>query len=463
MVPKHSSYNLHRIAAQAWILVLIWIWAVRRHFLPFHWTSSSFTAIGGIGLVGNILWWSYVDRMLQPPPPRTLANRVLRVLWALYILVMWLGLVALMTRSDWCRTWPYAVNVLIMSWNLLLPCFVVPASIWMLNHVCVSMLGMLRHLRRAERLQDSQLHSREKRSETGSAHPSEDDSPPVPQLARRSLVFGIAALPLAATAAAVIGSKRQEGRFLVRRIALKMPRLPDRLRGLTITHVSDIHTGRLFRPEHLPRVVDAVNKLKSDLVAVTGDIIDDSIDYLPATCDAISQFEHQYGRFLILGNHDLIDKPREFIEYVSGRESKFLIDRFVRSDIGGESIQVLGMGWPIPDRDDANVAVASRASTTTQDSNPDVFTLGLVHHPHDFDDLIPYGVDLTLAGHTHGGQIMLTPPGAPLRLGLGSLKFHYIHGEYSRGRSCLYVNSGVGNWFPVRFNAPAEIVQIRLI
>jgi predicted MPP superfamily phosphohydrolase len=92
-----------------------------------------------------------------------------------------------------------------------------------------------------------------------------------------------------------------------------------------------------------------------------------------------------------------------------------------------------------------------------------VFTLALAHHPHAFDALADAGADLTLAGHTHGGQLMVTPPGSAYPIGGGNLLFRYIYGEYRRGDSAMYVNSGVGNWFPIRINAPAEIVQIRLV
>ena len=95
-------------------------------------------------------------------------------------------------------------------------------------------------------------------------------------------------------------------------------------------------------------------------------------------------------------------------------------------------------------------------------ADPSLFTLALVHHPHAFDALADAGADLTLAGHTHGGQLMLTPQGFPHPVG-GGLLFRYIWGEYRRGDAALYVTSGAGNWFPVRINAPAEIVQIRLV
>ena len=85
------------------------------------------------------------------------------------------------------------------------------------------------------------------------------------------------------------------------------------------------------------------------------------------------------------------------------------------------------------------------------------------HHPHAFDALPAVGVPLMLAGHTHGGQLMFTEPGRRPDIGIGRLLFRYTRGVYRRGGNTLFVNSGVGNWFPFRIHAPAEIVQIRLL
>jgi len=81
----------------------------------------------------------------------------------------------------------------------------------------------------------------------------------------------------------------------------------------------------------------------------------------------------------------------------------------------------------------------------------------MAHHPHAFDAAADAGLPLTLSGHTHGGQLMLNE-----QLGFGPALFHYWSGLYTRGRSKLIVSNGVGNWFPLRVNAPAEIVHITL-
>src|SRR5690606_5487459 len=86
------------------------------------------------------------------------------------------------------------------------------------------------------------------------------------------------------------------------------------------------------------------------------------------------------------------------------------------------------------------------------------FQLLLAHHPHAFDAACDVGIDLTLSGHTHGGQMLLstklTKKGS---IGLASLTNRYPRGLYSRGGHRLFVSSGVGSWFPLRFRCPAEI------
>jgi predicted MPP superfamily phosphohydrolase len=85
------------------------------------------------------------------------------------------------------------------------------------------------------------------------------------------------------------------------------------------------------------------------------------------------------------------------------------------------------------------------------------FPIFLAHHPHLFDGAAAAGLPLVLAGHTHGGQLMLSD-----NVGVGPLRFRYWSGTYRRGDARLFVNNGVGNWFPLRVNAPAEIVKLTL-
>jgi len=106
---------------------------------------------------------------------------------------------------------------------------------------------------------------------------------------------------------------------------------------------------------------------------------------------------------------------------------------------------------PTPEAMEASVrALAARRETGA-------FPILLAHHPHLFDPAVATGLPLVLAGHTHGGQLMLTQ-----NIGVGPLRFRYWSGTYRSGDARLFVNNGVGNWFPLRVNAPAEIVKLTL-
>jgi len=428
-------------------LVLLVLSGLRLGLFPFP-AGGVFGLIVGLAVLPSLFWWSWIDRWLA-------AGRRIRWrwVWAAYMLFILSPMLAVMLRNR-------------HAWDA----FPVPMIMWiMVWHILMMVLGSLAVLyaffrmigRRRVSAAPTEPPPDDGRSGTAGTDSAESAGNPV---SRRGLLMRAAfAAPILVTGGAVVAGLRGQGRFIVRRRTIVLPRLPDRLRGLTITHISDIHVGRIFRPEHLAGVVEAVNRLKSDVVAVTGDVLDHNIEYLPAAMEAIAALEHRYGRFVVAGNHDLLDTREEFLRTIRQSEPGFLKDEHVRLDIDGETIQIAGLFWsryeqPLPYDPGLNI----RAARAMEDTNPNAFTIALTHHPHAFEALAEGGADLILAGHTHGGQLMLTPPGFAYPIGGGSLLFRYIWGEYRRGHSALYVNAGVGNWFPVRINAPAEIVQITL-
>jgi len=301
---------------------------------------------------------------------------------------------------------------------------------------------------------------------------------------RRALLQkALVVAPMTLVGAGLAAGYLQKGRILKRRLSVRPPGLPDRLRGLTITHLSDFHVGRLVQADDVRRAVDQANRLDSDIVVVTGDIVDHSNEVLPETIDALKGLRSRYGLYLVLGNHDLIDDGEALVDFVRGAGLSLLLNERRDVRIGGERLVIGGLMWARRDHGSAwfpgHEEQARATFGSEEEASPDAFRIALVHHPHAFDALARRKVALTLSGHTHGGQLMLTPPGYP-EWGAGSLLFRYIRGFYTgsgrpqavRGvpdrevvrsdEPVLFVNSGVGNWFPVRVNAPAEIVQLRL-
>lgn len=399
----------------------------------------------------NALWWSVADGRFVRHVSSPRRAGLLRLAAAAFCIALNLPMLYMLAAGRmpnflWSPTW-YASAVTI--WHIGLA-----ALLPLVAGIRLLILGLIAAMGRLGRIAP------------GSSESVSDEGLAERLLTRRALLKTACATgPMAVLVGATGISRVREGRFLIRKHEVPAPWLPDRLRGLTITHVSDLHVGRLYRPYMLPRVVDAVNRLDSDILVVTGDIVDTSNEMLPPALAAIRQMTHRYGLFGCIGNHDMIDDRADFIRLAKG-EIPLLINERRTIEIGGERITIGGLDFARSRRTGGRRAGDEENAADLLDQyDPlrDGPMIALAHHPHAWDVLGPAGVPLVLSGHTHGGQIMFSPPGSASDIGLGEMIFRYIRGFYERPGQTLFVNSGVGNWFPIRVNAPAEIVQLRLV
>jgi len=250
---------------------------------------------------------------------------------------------------------------------------------------------------------------------------------------------------------------RQLEQFRVRRFVLPIAGLPSDLHGLTITQISDLHVGRFTSGRVLRDVVRVVNELRADLVLLTGDLINDALIDLDHGLDLVRSMQARYGVYLIEGNHDLIENGPEFERRVKNSGISFLLDESIVIKIRGAPLQLFGLSWTRA-RENRDAAIAAAVNRLLNQRQPESFPILLAHHPHAFDAAAAASVPLTLAGHTHGGQLMLND-----QCGFGPALFRYWSGLYSKGASKLVVSNGVGNWFPLRVRAPAELLHLTLL
>jgi predicted MPP superfamily phosphohydrolase len=244
----------------------------------------------------------------------------------------------------------------------------------------------------------------------------------------------------------------QTRRFRVREMTISLPDLPPALDGLRIAHVTDTHVGKFTKGPMLDEIADATNRLQADLVLLTGDLIDNSNRDLPAALAMVQRIDPRSGLFMVEGNHDLIDDPAAFVRGVRASGVSLLRNESAFARVRGEDVQILGIVWK---RDEAGMA--ADVETVAAMRRPGAFPILLAHHPHAFDAAAALGIPLTLAGHTHGGQLMLTPS-----IGAGPAMFKYWSGSYQNKDCALVVGNGTGNWFPLRTHAPAEIIHLTL-
>jgi predicted MPP superfamily phosphohydrolase len=237
------------------------------------------------------------------------------------------------------------------------------------------------------------------------------------------------------------------------RVELAIPGLPRALDGYRIAHLSDVHCGPHTPPERVRRWVDRINHLEVDLVAVTGDLITSGSQYVEKVAEALSGLRGRDGVFACMGNHDYFTDGERFAELLASSGLDVLRNRGVDIARDGAVLHVAGVDDTWTGRDDVERAVRGRP-----DGAP---VLLLAHDPNLFPQAAALDVDLTLSGHTHGGQLAI--PFFGRRLTLARIITRFTAGAYRHGRSWLYVSRGAGTTGPpVRLGAPAEIAVITL-
>ena len=272
--------------------------------------------------------------------------------------------------------------------------------------------------------------------------------------------FIFAALPFALALIATVIALGQLQQFRVRRVTLAFPNLPAALKGLTIVHLSDFHVGKLTQGKVLDDIVAETNRLDADLILLTGDLINMAVEDLPRSLEMLRGMKSRHGLFSCEGNHDLIESRRDFEAAAKASGLPFLLNESATISVRGQPVQILGLRWG-EGMDHAEETPGDARADILQrllaDRAPNAFTILLTHHPEAFDAAARAGIPLTLAGHTHGGQLMLSPT-----IGFGPWLYRYWSGVYEKGPSKLVVSNGVGNWFPLRIHAPAEIIHLTL-
>ena len=378
-------------------------------------------------LVLDALWWWLLARQTD----NALARAVLGIFMGAQIICLIVLVVTRLTRSGWHGLFPKWAAAALFIWHFLGLGLFTLIGLGLVPVLLVAQIA--RHHPAPVESQDRHVWTRREFLGFGAAV-----APPL-------FTFGLTAIALT-----------QLSSFRVRRFTIKINGLPAALDGLTVAQVSDMHVGRFTSGRVLDKMVASVNALKADLVLLTGDLINDALVHLDHGLELVRRMQSQFGAFLIEGNHDLIEDPAEFERRVKASGIPFLLDESTIVNVRDTPIQLLGLSWTRAEQN-RDAAIGAAVGKLLQQRQSDAFPILLAHHPHAFDAAAEAQMPLTLSGHTHGGQLMLNE-----QLGFGPALFRYWSGLYEIGSSKLVVSNGVGNWFPLRVNAPAEIVHITL-
>jgi len=235
-------------------------------------------------------------------------------------------------------------------------------------------------------------------------------------------------------------------RVAVKRVKVAIDRLGG-VAGTRIVQLTDVHVGPTIGRGFIEDVVARVNALDADVVAITGDLVDGSVEELRAHVAPLAQLRARHGVFFVTGNHEYYSGVDDWVRHLRTLGIQVLRNERVR--IGGED------GFDLAGIDDHSAhSDLAKALEGRDAARPCVL---LAHQPRGIELADRLGVDLQLSGHTHGGQMF------PWNF-LVRLQQPFVAGLHRLSRAQIYVSCGTGYWGPpMRLGAPAEITEIELV
>jgi len=261
-----------------------------------------------------------------------------------------------------------------------------------------------------------------------------------------ALILGVALATLGAA-----GAVWQRPRLRTRDIHIVG--LPEAFEGFRVAQISDLHCGPFASGARVAGWVSQVNRLRPDLIAVTGDLIANGEKFVPVVAAELGKLRAPSGVFASMGNHDYFTDGEALATAIEEAGLTMLRNRGVEVSHGDGRIFVAGVDDTWTRRQDFDRALADRPAGMP--------TLLLAHDPALFPEAAARGVDLTLSGHTHGGQLAL--PFFARKLNLARLITRFTTGFYRVGDASLYVNRGLGTTGPpVRVGVRPEIGLLTL-
>lgn len=279
------------------------------------------------------------------------------------------------------------------------------------------------------------------------ARPDHDRSRRRFLLASRAVVL---ATPAAAAACAVF---IQRGGLSLREVNVPVAGLPKELDGLRLVQLSDIHLSPFLSRKELARAVDMANETRADLALVTGDLITGAYDPLDDCLTELSRLRSGSVTLGCLGNHEIYAKAEDYATVHGAKAGiDFLRDQSRVVNLRGRAINFAGV-----DYQRMHERYLAGAERHIKGGMPNIL---LSHNPDVFPVAARQGYNLTISGHTHGGQIAIEI----LNQNVSPARFYtpYVDGLYQMGRSAVYVNRGIGTvGVPARLGAPPEVALIR--
>jgi predicted MPP superfamily phosphohydrolase len=241
----------------------------------------------------------------------------------------------------------------------------------------------------------------------------------------------------------------------LRDVIVVIPNLPATFEGYTIVQLTDLHISRLFPATWTRAVVEATNRLGVDLIVVTGDVIDGSVERRRTGVEPLRGLHAPDGIYLIPGNHEYLSGYDPWMAHLAALGMRVLANAHAVIARGADRLVLAGVTDPSARGADRPLPDLGKALAGCPPHAPIVL---LEHEPGRARQAAEHGVALQLSGHTHGGMM----------IGLDRLVANanggFVSGRYAVDGMTLYVNNGTGIWpgFALRLGRPSELTRITL-
>ncbi len=234
------------------------------------------------------------------------------------------------------------------------------------------------------------------------------------------------------------------------RVEIKLKRLPKKLDGFRIIHLSDIHHSPFTNLEHITRAVKIANRLNPDMFVLTGDYVSHENEYIAPVAKVLGELKAEFGTYACLGNHDHWTDADFITESFRRENINVLINEGFRFKTFDSSFWLAGVDDYMVGKTD--VAASMRGAF------PDEMKILLAHNPIIIHQAAKFGVDLMLSGHTHGGQVQMRDTRKRI-----FTKRKLTNGLHRRKDTQIYITRGIGTVvLPVRYQCPPEISLLEL-
>ncbi len=232
--------------------------------------------------------------------------------------------------------------------------------------------------------------------------------------------------------------------------------LPHALHGFSIAQISDVHVGPTIKRGFVERIVAVVNSLKADLIAVTGDLVDGSVQQLSLHTAPLAGLAARHGAYFVTGNHEYYSGERAWTAEIRRLGLRVLKNEHVVLSHNGASLVLAGVTDLSAHHFDAHQHSDPVAALRGSPADAGARIL-LAHQPNSAAGAAGAGFDVQISGHTHGGQFW------PWNLFVGFFQ-PFTGGLYRLKNLWIYVSRGTGYCGPPnRFGVPSEITRIRLV